>query len=57
MTPSSKPAGKKSTSSTEGSRPKRTGSPRWLINTIAIVAAAVIIIGIIATIAVGGRLF
>jgi hypothetical protein len=57
MTPSSKPTGKNRTSPTEGSRPKKTGSPRWLINTIAIVAAAVIIIGIVATIAVGGRLF
>ena len=42
---------------TQRSRPHKTGSPRWLINTIAIVAVAVVIVGIIATIAVGGRLF
>ncbi|GAB3386431.1 hypothetical protein GCM10027568_04690 [Humibacter soli] len=40
-----------------GSRPRKVGSPRWLINTIAIVAAVIIIGGIIATIALGGRLF
>ncbi|MGN6125528.1 MAG: hypothetical protein ACTHON_03105 [Humibacter sp.] len=62
MTPSRGTAGengsdKKGTHENSGSRPHKVGSPRWLINTIAIVAAVVIIGGIIATIALGGRLF
>lgn len=50
-------AGENGAHESPGSRPRKVGSPRWLINTIAIVAAVIIVGGIIATIALGGRLF